>query len=445
MRVLSKISADQRKPALVNVLGRLPKWRMPYSTRALSAVDVLALFLSAASGVWAWYGPGHFSLLVALLPVLLWAFSATRWVAGAVMCAYMAAAGWPVPEAVAVFNGWPLPLTIALYGAYSAFYGAFWALLWHRSILRQALGLALAFALLTVPPLGALYFASPAIAAGALFPGLGVLGIVATWALVCTALVCVAATARAREITPEGLTSLGLFYLLALMASHQNTATSAQIEREIPMRGIHTAFGEYPAAPSERYQRHFELIALVDKEMDAPGNAKVLLLPEGVAGLREPRVSWMWQEVGERAKARGLTVAVGNSVVLEVTHGQVSALVNQVELFGEHSAQLRALVDVPVGSWKPWAASGHYPARWFETPDQTEVGGIRVGAVMCWEELVAWPWLRHAGVGSSTLLTASNTWFDEGYIDAAQRRSSWALGRLFGVSVVRAANTAPNR
>jgi hypothetical protein len=431
--------------ALVNVLGRLPKWRMPYSTRAQSTRAALAFFMSAAAGVWAWYGPGHFSLLVALLPVLLWACSATRWMAGAIMGAYMAAAGWPVPEAVAVFNGWPLPLTVVLYGAYSTLYGAFWALLWHRSILRQALGLALAFALLTVPPLGALYFASPVIAAGVLFPGLGVLGMVATWALVCTALICVHVIARAREITPAGASSVGLCYLLTLMATHQNTQINTQIEREIPIRDIHTHFGEYPADPSERYQRHFELMALVDSEMDVPSNAKVLLLPEGVAGLREPRVSWMWQEAGERAKAHGLTVAVGNSVVLEVAHGQASALVNQVELFGEQSAQLRALVDVPVGSWKPWAASGHYPARWFEEPDQTEIDGVRIGAVMCWEELVAWPWLRHAGVGTTTLLAASNTWFDGGYIDAAQRRSSWALGRLFGINVVRAANTARDR
>jgi hypothetical protein len=358
------------------------------------------------------------------------------------MASYLGAAGWPVPQAVAVFNDWPLALTLILFGVYAALYGAFWGLLWSRTTLRQAIGLGVGFFALTVPPLGALYFASPLIAAGALFPGLGVWGMVATWGLLVCVIGALQGVARAREITPTVASFVGVAFILATVAVAHNTHRAASVEGAVLIRGIHTQFGEYPAAPAARYERQFALMALVEAEIANAGNAKVLLLPEGVAGLREPRVDWMWQEAAQRAQERGLTLAVGNSAVLQEAHGQASALVNQVELFGVHSGQLRALVDVPVGSWKPWAASGHYPARWFEQPDQAEIDGARVAAVMCWEELVAWPWLRHAANGTTTLLAASNTWFDAGYIDAAQRRSSWALGRLMGIGVIRAANTA---
>jgi hypothetical protein len=58
--------------------------------------------LSACAGAWSWYGPGDWSLLAALLPVLIWACSPHRLTAAAVMASYLGAAGWPVPQAVAV-------------------------------------------------------------------------------------------------------------------------------------------------------------------------------------------------------------------------------------------------------------------------------------------------------------------------------------------------------
>jgi hypothetical protein len=436
--------------ALANVLGRLPKWRMPYSTRAVlfqgAIWPALSIVLSACAGAWAWYGPSHWSLLAALLPVLLWACSSHRVAAAAVMASYLGAAGWPVPQAVAVFNDWPMALTLVLFGVYVALYGAFWGLLWRTKAFDQALGLAIGFVALTLPPLGALYFASPLIAAGALFPGLGAWGMVLTWVLLVCLIFTVRGFAQAREITPITVATLGLACILASVAGLMNTPRAVQSTHELPVRAIHTRLPEYPAEVRERYERQFELMGLLEIEMGMP-DTRLLLLPEGVAGLREPRVQWMWAEAAERARAVGLTIAVGNSVVLDTADGQATKLVNQVELMGHTSGRLRALVNVPIGSWKPWASSGHYPARWMDRPDQVSVDDQTVGAVMCWEELIAWPWLRHAGVGTSTILAASNTWFDGdgGSIDHAQRRSSWALGRLVGTSVVRAANTAETR
>jgi hypothetical protein len=361
------------------------------------------------------------------------------------MASYLGAAGWPVPQAVAVFNDWPLALTLVLYGVYAALYGAFWGLLWRAKTIEQAVGLAIGFVALTLPPIGALYFASPLIAAGALFPGFGVWGMVAAWGFLVCVMFTVRTFAQAQEITPLTATSLGLACVLANVAVLMNTPRSAQSTHELPVRAIQTRLPEYPAAVRDRYERQFELMGLLEAEMGMPGNSRLLLLPEGVAGLREPRVQWMWAEAAERARVVGLTIAVGNSVVLETVDGTATKLVNQVDLMGHTSGRLRALVDVPIGSWKPWAGSGHYPARWLDAPDQVLVDGQTVGAVMCWEELIAWPWLRHAGVGTFTILAASNTWFDGGGIDHAQRRSSWALGRLVGASVVRAANTAETR
>jgi hypothetical protein len=129
-----------------------------------------------------------------------------------------------------------------------------------------------------------------------------------------------------------------------------NTPRSAQSTHELPVRAIQTRLPEYPAAVRDRYERQFELMGLLEAEMGMPGNSRLLLLPEGVAGLREPRVQWMWAEAAERARVVGLTIAVGNSVVLETVDGTATKLVNQVDLMGHTSGRLRALVDVPIGS-----------------------------------------------------------------------------------------------
>jgi len=117
-------------------------------------------------------------------------------------------------------------------------------------------------------------------------------------------------------------------------------------------------------------------------------------------------------------------------------------LVNQLHLLGAASGRLRALVNVPIGSWKPWADSGHYPARWLAQVDQVQMVGLKLGAVLCWEELIIWPWLRHGGAGTMMVLVASNTWFNGGSINFAQRRATWAMSRLFDIRVARAGNTA---
>lgn len=450
MRVLSKISAEQRTLAPVKVLGRLPNWRTLYFIRGgLALADfqpALVLLLAAVSGGWAWYGPGHMALVASLLSVVLWATSGNRWLAGAAMACYLCAAGYPVPQAVAVFSQWPMMLSSLVYLAYASLYGLIWAVLWHKHPLGQTLGLAIAFIVFTVPPLGTLYFGSPLIAAGALFPGLGLWGLLATWGLLCT-WIWLLAEFGPRPVRGLRLKCIVIGALLGAASLALNAGMkAATISSEgLQVKPLNTHYAQYPDGTRERYQRHFELLDLVDREIRALDDVKqgqtLLLLPEGVAGQHEPRVSWMWDEVAEKARAAGITLALGNSV-LQAKNDEARTWVNQLELMGAQSARLRSLVDVPIGSWKPWASSGHYPGRWAQAPDQALIEGHRLGTVLCWEELLIWPWLRHASAGTTDMLIASNTWFDRtGRIDAAQRRSSWALARLWGLDgVVRAAN-----
>jgi len=176
--------------------------------------------------------------------------------------------------------------------------------------------------------------------------------------------------------------------------------------------------------------------------MHSSPHPDLVLLPEGVAGLREPRVSWHWSELARTAKAQDITIAVGASVVSHRDDaGKPVHFINTLELMGSHEGELRAQASVPIGSWKPWASSGHYPERWWSRPDQVMVKNEAIGAILCWEELMVWPWLSQWAEGSRVLLVASNTWFDpSGRIDFAQRRATVAMGRLFNFSDHRAVN-----
>jgi apolipoprotein N-acyltransferase len=186
------------------------------------------------------------------------------------------------------------------------------------------------------------------------------------------------------------------------------------------------------------------LIRAVDNSIRSSPQPDLVLLPEGVAGLREPRVGWHWSELAKTAKTQGITIAVGASVIAHRDEtGEPVHFINTLELMGSHAGELRAQASVPIGSWRPWARSGHYPERWWTKPDQVMAKNEAVGAVLCWEELMVWPWLSHWAEGSQVLLVASNTWFDpSGRIDFAQRRATFAMAKLLDFTFARAANNA---
>lgn len=423
----------------LGVLGRLPSWRcVGHSTKGAPWDTLVVCGASCAIGWLAWYGGDTPWLATALLPLLLWALSPSRALAGWVMASYLAAAGLPVPTAVATFSEWPWWATTAAQLAYVGLYGTVWGALWGGpgALLALSARLAVALIVFTLPPAGTLFYAHPLMAAGVLFPGTGPIGFVLTYACVISVLGLLQRPGRRLAIWCSGL-----LLTLCLVAHLHGPGVPSSTLR---IAAIDTHLPQYPHAIQDRHLRHEALIRAVDNSMRSSPQPDLVLLPEGVAGLREPRVGWHWSELAKTAKTQGTTIAVGASVIAQPDEtGEPVHFINTLDLMGSHAGELRAQASVPIGSWKPWARSGHYPERWWTKPDQVMVKNEAVGAVLCWEELMVWTWLSHWVEDSRVLLVASNTWFDaSGKIDFAQRRASAAMRALFGFSVVRASNLA---
>jgi hypothetical protein len=241
------------------------------------------------------------------------------------MATYISAAGYPAPQAVAVFGDWPILIAQIAHLLYAGLYGALWAAAWHRDRSGQMLGLGATLILLSVPPLGALYFGSPLMAAGVLFPGAGLFGLAAFWVLV-SALLC---AIRPDVFAPRNVTRWTRLVVASLISwsvwlnLHASDAEYLGPTSGLRIKAVPTQLAAYPAAPIERYRRQFELRGLVRSEIQKIGlmaNADgllLVLLPEGVAGLREPRVNWLWGELADEAAAANVVIAVGNSQELE--------------------------------------------------------------------------------------------------------------------------------
>ncbi|OYV74901.1 MAG: hypothetical protein B7Z66_14920, partial [Chromatiales bacterium 21-64-14] len=156
--------------------------------------------LGAAVGALSW-GPHWWQLGLAVLLPALWSASGSRRGAWVVATAYYLGAtrGLPAgagmffagqPAALAWGYGWWLADALLLGGA--------WGLLWHHR--QRALRVALVVAVLALPPVGALGWGSPLLAAGVWFPGLGLVGAVATWVLIGTTAGIAAGARAARPI-----------------------------------------------------------------------------------------------------------------------------------------------------------------------------------------------------------------------------------------------------
>lgn len=177
------------------------------------------------------------------------------------------------------------------------------------------------------------------------------------------------------------------------------------------------------------------LMAKVEKA--AASGARVILLPESALGLWTPTLERFWVEaVGQR----GITMIAGAAVVRPDGYENVL-----VEVSDSAAGVLyRERMPVPVSMWQPWrswmgeGAGAH--AGFFNNP-VVEVEGRPVAALICYEQLIVWPFVQSMLHGPKAIITAGNGWWTAGTnIIAIQRSSSQAWARLFGLPLVTAFN-----
>ncbi len=349
----------------------------------------------------------------------LWASARSRLTAAAVSAAYFLAASRGLPQGVANFYGAGLVWGLGLWMAASLVFVCVHGMLWSpRSGWRKAGGFGVAALLMSVPPFGVVGWAHPITGAGVLFPALGWVG------LALAALSLLAMTSRWWSVTALALASCWIW------SAANWTAPPVPPGWVAVDMAAGARLGRAPELDAQRV-----LMSKVEKA--AASGARVILLPESALGLWTPTLERFWVEaVGQR----GITMIAGAAVVRPDGYENVLVKVSDTAA----GVLYRERMPVPVSMWQPWrswmgeGAGAH--AGFFNNP-VVEVEGRPVAALICYEQLIVWPFVQSMLHGPKAIITAGNGWWTAGTnIIAIQRSSSQAWARLFGLPLVTAFN-----
>lgn len=354
---------------------------------------------------------GHWQLLslAAFLPFVL-SLATTRWQAFATALTYQLAASRGLLLGAADFFGTSLMFgeVIWLFGnlVSALTYGLLWSKVWPRRIC----GAILAMALLAVPPLGTFGWTSPITSAGALYPGLGALGILLTLGLM--------ATLAARRWR---LCSCLLFFSLAANLTYRPTSDPR-------FEGLTTSYGPPSATLTADYERQLGLLNALSQ-----ASSRVVVLPE--SSLTQ------WNEVSAKLWTGRMpankTALLGSTTV---TAGEQKPSNTMVILHAGVAHLYRQRQPVPLSMWRPWS-SGGYAAHWFEAP-VVAVSGAKVAPLICYEAFLVWPVVQSMLGGADHIVVLSNLWWAvKTSIPQGQRSIVAAWARLFSAPYVLAVNT----
>lgn len=334
------------------------------------------------------------------------------------------------PDAPAVL-GW------GLWVAHALLLTLPWLLLWPRPG-KPLFGVLASFlailTVLTFPPFGIFSWLSPLLVAGELFPGTGWLGLAGGIALLSVGVVL-------PRIGRDGINSKRSFWLccgtagLLLVTSAVTNMVANRPEPPAGWVSVDTALGRYPDAQWPGYQRQQALIEIALRELNA--GAKVLLLPEEIAGNWRPAVAYWWAPVAELAANKGAVVLIGADIAEGAGYRDSVIVLGQ----GRDMPAIGNRVPMPVSLWRPWseksAAADPFAAG------VHRIAGQWVALSVCYEDFLVWPMLRSmaSSPAPAVIISMANNWFatDRAAV-GIQRRSITSWGRLFGIPVIRAVN-----
>lgn len=374
--------------------------------------------LSLLAGAGAWLGPWDGAVVLALLFPAVWAGASSRAAGAACAAAYFGGAALPLaPGASTFFHS--AALGAGIYGAAVAVLTAPYVMFW--SARRPVVGVLVATVVSAIPPVAICGFVQPLLACSVLFPGWGVIGLVASLATI-AGVTALGHRPCSRRLQVAAIATIGL----AIVAACDGRALPSRND-PAPWRGIDTTFGDH----QDDYQQLTRIRAI----LWTVGKDESVLLPEAVIGDPDVVRSFLATEL-DTLRARHAHVYAGATVV--TPNGPRNRVVEIVG--GATIAESR--IPPPGSMWRPWAPASSYPLRLMDD-GITTVDGRRVATLVCYEALLIWPGALSALGRPQVLLVPANDWFDSGAIQAIQRRSARLWSRLLNAPLVMAVNTGP--
>ena len=293
----------------------------------------------------------------------------------------------------------------------------------NRTILPFAIGGMFLFAAL--PPLGIIGWASPLLSAGVLFPGTTWLGLIFTLALV--PLFARFPMRTAVSIAIVALTA-NIFY--------QPSSPPAGWE------SFNTEFGGAGQGSPDflaEFNAHEQI-----QETVRQSSARVLLFPEHVVTQWNQATEAFWRDSLDNLAVRHATLIVGAG--LPRAQGRRFTGLNRyynVLIAKGREAEAHAIyyqrIPVPLAMWKPLTNDG-VPLNLFG-PGTIQVQNQRAAVLICYEQLLVWPFLSSAFEHPTVLITVANDyWAKRTPIPEIQSASATSWARLFRLPMLSAVN-----
>lgn len=391
-----------------------------YINTAIGASIGFAAWHPAFSGM-----PWTMLALLIFLPAA-WVLAGSRLAAFVLFLAYYAAFSRDVSIAITRFfpDGW-VGWGYGLWLLHAAFLAIPWASFWKAEWSSQTIATrsAIVFTITLLPPMALFNWGHPMLAAGALFPGTGSAGLagsaifgysIALWAIGDT---------RGRN----GAAALALTAIMVNMLYVQPGQPAG-------WQAINTTMGRYPI---ENFNRHFtwqqELIRKADSALAS--GARVVVLPEEIAGDWKPSHDFWWRSIARKAKGTGSTVLIGTD--LRSRKGFSDAV---LALGKDSGVVLTARVPMPLGNWQFWNPGKSAATDIFGSGVRT-IDGKKTAFSLCYEDFLIWPHFEWMIDKPDVLISMVNDWSVSGL--SAQWHQTLSIesqARLGGVPLVRASN-----
>jgi hypothetical protein len=381
--------------------------------------------LAAATGMIAW--SGHLATIpLSLVAPLLVYHAKSRTHAYASMFCYYAAASWPlIPGARAFFGVQGTPLIgLFLCLAATSLLGLPWGLLFTRGRGRAALSLPLCILLTAMPPLGIIGWASPLLSAGVLFPGSKWFG-----------LALIIAFLSLSRFKPA--LSVVCLTFCTFVFHFQYT----QPQLPAGWEAVNTNYGGSGQGDTDfrtEYNTHQSMQTTI-----LESRAAVLLFPEHLVTTWNESTEAFWEDTLTSLATQHRTVLIGAGINQPGDSRNAfdqNRYLNALLARGEENTSVyQQRIPIPIAMWKPFGDEG-VPLNLFAR-GTIHVHNQNAAVLICYEQVLVWPFLSSALEHPTLLLTTANDyWAKNTRIPAIQQSSAMSWARLFHIPVLAASN-----
>lgn len=397
--------------------------RSPLDSFKRSPVFVLAQALSVRgailiAGIGGWLSVSGWTGAIGgfLLMPFLWPYAKSRIQAAMIAFSFAAPLFWPAIAAAGVFFGetsglGALEAGLIAWGAPAAAMVGLYAVGWSASPLKRIRNFIIIMALTALPPINIIGLGHPLNAAGILFPGMGTPGLIILLAFL------MLAVARL-------LNGYFLLLLIALSIGANLQYTPPRLPPDWSP-GVSLRIPPPRDAP-DHYRHNLNLLSSISTILNK--SYDYYLLPEAIAG------KWIYaQDILDHLPGNK-TFIIG--AIVEDKDGRwLNALLDN-----KGTVHWKARYPAPLSMWHPWSSKDHFGADWF-SDGTTEIMGRRIGAVICYEQLLPLPMFLTFSSKPDLVLATSNRWWSRhsgvGTVED-QHVHSWA--RLYHTPYVLSSN-----